>query len=691
MQIPILGSLGSNIFGPNHNMLQFGESSPVELPFDPNDIDGLIQYLFKPGTSQPYEDPATPNRWLVPDDRPGTGTGLAVDGAAVQPDGVDDNVIVTGIGTTGTSWSFSGWFKSTEAGATRYLLDHQTPRCVLAWNGSTVGQLGVFYTAWHHFGNAPTDGAWHYITFSFAGTTAKCYVDGVQLGANITVPATQLSAAATVKLFSNYQGVNYYYIGTASQIRIDDIALTLAQHTAAMSGNPTDPNYPPNATCLRYWSCEDYHNTLLLDSSGNGGHGTKTNITTGRGAGTFHYKGSDVPLDSLVARRGYTLDPTHGVIPARLTGSLDALGNSLQYTGPLKRPGQLKQSGSIKFDGIDDAVFVFDSTTVPTAFQTLGTDIVVEAWIKPVSVNLSDINNWRGGAYTICEFRVQAADSTVRVPFAFGVNNFRIRFGCSSNYATSYFAVSGNTPISANTQYKVRLVIVGNTYSMYVNDVLDISGTITAATGDRSVGTNISNLTIGCRTLDSGASGNYFDGQIWGVSIGTSSEVLAYYPCAEGAGYVLYDTVGGHNATASGITEATFRGSRQDTLHYNLLNGYSLIEHDTADSILVPYVNGSPYSGAYPSGYTLTRHNPAGAKHNGCKTLVDCTAGIASPGSANLETAWAFNTARTNPRFKRNLTSSGSPVAVDKMYAYLSALSGSDLTDVQTDTADTSA
>ena len=81
--------------------------------------------------------------------------------------------------------------------------------------------------------------------------------------------------------------------------------------------------------------------------------------------------------------------------------------------------------------------------------------------------------------------------------------------------------------------------------------------------------------------------------------------------------------------------------------------------------------------------------NQAGAYHNGAETTVDFTGGVASPVSVinAWETAWAFNTARTNPEFKRTLTQAGADHRADRFLAYKDALTGTNLTKVQKYTA----
>lgn len=125
--------------------------------------------------------------------------------------------------------------------------------------------------------------------------------------------------------------------------------------------------------------------------------------------------------------------------------------------------------------------------------------------------------------------------------------------------------------------------------------------------------------------------------------------------------------------------------------------GYGNTDADWVDQIgsVDGTVVGSPSNVYIPAksatldalGGALT--NPAGAYHNGAETLIDFTNNVLSPVAVinSWETAWAFNTARTNPEFKRTLTSSGVDHRADRFLAYRDTLSGANLTKVQNYTA----
>lgn len=107
-------------------------------------------------------------------------------------------------------------------------------------------------------------------------------------------------------------------------------------------------------------------------------------------------------------------------------------------------------------------------------------------------------------------------------------------------------------------------------------------------------------------------------------------------------------------------------------------------------------VSGSPVVARIPArdattdalGYPLT--HPAGIYHNGAESTIDMTGGVASPEAViqGWESAWAFDTARTNPEFRRRWLSGATAVRADRFLAYRQALAGSKLSATEKYTAD---
>jgi len=167
--------------------------------------------------------------------------------------------------------------------------------------------------------------------------------------------------------------------------------------------------------------------------------------------------------------------------------------------------------GALKFDGSDDRLLVWNNTTAPAVFQTLGSDLTIVARINGNVFSGSDVS-W-ASANTILESR-QNIGSGVNVPFSLGVNaSSKLQMGIDSSGTVETFASTAT--ISTSTDYYFAVTITGTTVKLFINGTLDSTHTITSATGSRTVGTTASSLTIGVRTRNGGqADANYFDGKI---------------------------------------------------------------------------------------------------------------------------------------------------------------------------------
>ena len=144
--------------------------------------------------------------------------------------------------------------------------------------------------------NAIDDINWHHIavTGDGAGDTLKIYIDGIEQ--NLTYD-TNYSSLATGNATNNvtlgranHSSMIYELDGKLFDSRLYDTALSEAEidYLYTFGSDGTDPG---TTNLVGQYKSDDTHPTIAYDSSGNGGHGTKTNIT----AASFHYNNDDVP------------------------------------------------------------------------------------------------------------------------------------------------------------------------------------------------------------------------------------------------------------------------------------------------------------------------------------------------------------------------------------------------------------
>lgn len=121
------------------------------------------------------------------------------------------------------------WFKNVNSNDSLYLADlhSATDRIVIGFNSS---QLSIFHEitgSWQNFG-VITDGDWNFATFTFDGTSLKCFVGTSQLGVTKTITAINIGTTTDFGIGMN----NYFstrtqdYNGHISDFLIYDRVLT---------------------------------------------------------------------------------------------------------------------------------------------------------------------------------------------------------------------------------------------------------------------------------------------------------------------------------------------------------------------------------------------------------------------------------------------------------------------------------
>lgn len=181
---------------------------------------------------------------------------------------------------------------------------------------------------------------------------------------------------------------------------------------------------------------------------------------------------------------------------------------------------QIVSSGSLitinskaahQFNGTTQSVLVWNNTTAPTDFQSLGSDLTIITRVQTGS-NVSGtgfINQ-----YTIAEIRQNVG--TGSFPFSFGVDTDKLSIVISpSPYGTFREDFTSTANLSINTNYYFGITITGTTLKLFINGALDSTHTITTAAGNRTVGTTNSTFSIGVRSRDGGqADANYWNGKL---------------------------------------------------------------------------------------------------------------------------------------------------------------------------------
>ena len=330
-------------------------------------------------------------------------------GKCIDFDGTDDVVTITPATIAGSAVSFECWVGTSAAASTNiYLADGNPNRFTFAWNSTTSGQLGVYDgTSWSDFGAANNDGKGHHVVFVLNGTTAKCYVDGVQLGADQTIVAIDWSAITALALGRDYTAASNYFTGKYQKAAIYNAALTPLQirehyqagiaqgfHKEVLTLNPT-AYYPLNEATgdAIDWSGNDNNGTLsgditqgatgnlaYDDSTGYAFAGVDGEISITHPASTTTY--SLVALVELTSATGeYKILEDNGVGHWSISAgrqnlnysASDHLADTSLVNGQIAVIGLSVNAGAVSFylngapDGTDTAAIALDFETISDA------------------------------------------------------------------------------------------------------------------------------------------------------------------------------------------------------------------------------------------------------------------------------------------------------------------------------------
>ena len=192
---------------------------------------------------------------ITPDKSGNNNVGQLFTGKALYFDGAGYYVDISGFSMSGNNATFAFWAYIEENIKGDYFFDFHssTTRFILGF-GQTSRELALYSKnnqggAWHDFGDPPQD-QWVRIVLTVNGTTAKCFVDGVQLGTDKTISTYVFSSATTTHIGARYEPETSpkFYDGLLSDFQIynsvwstDDIAYDYAnpQNLVTDRDNPT--------------------------------------------------------------------------------------------------------------------------------------------------------------------------------------------------------------------------------------------------------------------------------------------------------------------------------------------------------------------------------------------------------------------------------------------------------------------
>jgi len=563
-------------------------------------------------------------------------------------------------------WKVNGNFNPTNLTATKRIVAQQgtgTYRGVSIYRGGAALYVDLI----HNATSSPTNQLTAYAT----GLTL---VAGTDYTFQVTYDGSK--SASGISFIVN--GVTYPATATISTLTENDV--NSANNLAL--GNDMTLSFPlagkvwgivitdmTTGVVVRNYKCDEQDGTTAYDSSGNGAHGTIINATLA----TFH---STQNVYSYQNEVGYSKPATVFIPRNEAIPTQDVTGATLQYSGQVPYNGKATQSTCIKLDGINDYI----NTGINQVFTN---SVTVGGWFY---VEAGEVQT------SIADYFI-AKESVFALNFGHTASNFR---GFHVNIAGTYYG-SGAVTIPTGQWFHFVGKYDGTKIRSYLNGVeassYTVSGTLfsnanSVMLGAWSANTNclkgrMAGAFVSANTLTDSQILYMATNGVSGTAVNYQTELLAFYPLAEPAGTIAYDVADTKEATIYNGATRTL----QDVFHYNITKGFEYYDDDATHAVIirVPYKTDGTKKTPTISGYTKIKDCPAGAFHNGAETLIDFTGGVLSPVAVinSWETAWAFNTARTNPEFKRTLTKSAVDYEADRFLAYRTTLASTNLSKVE--------
>ena len=212
---------------------------------------------------------------ITPDKSGNSNVGKLFTGKALDFNGSTDSVDIDGFQLAGSDATFAFWINPSLV-QNKYILDVNITRFVIGFNNNelSIYSGGAFF----NFG-AITSSEWSRCAIVINGTSASCYVNGVQLGTTKTITAISIGSATSASIGSNFAGTATYYDGKLSDFQIynavwsaSDIAYDYAKPNHLVTDNSSTSLTVSNLK--GYWALTEGDGLVAYDSSGGGINGT---------------------------------------------------------------------------------------------------------------------------------------------------------------------------------------------------------------------------------------------------------------------------------------------------------------------------------------------------------------------------------------------------------------------------------
>jgi hypothetical protein len=235
-------------------------------------LDGLKMWL-------PFErSEIVSSTQVTPDTSGNSNNATLYSGKALSFDGVNDYVDVSGFSMSGSVSTFAFWINSNDT--LGRVIDINPNRFIISFNNN---QLSLYDGNWKNFGTINTN-VWNRCVILTSGTSAKCYVNGVQLGEEKTITAISISSATDAIIGANIAHNQSFFNGEITDLQIYNTAWTEADITYDYNKpNHLVTDNPSTSIALSnlkgYFPLSVGGGLIAFDNSGEGNDGTINGAT----------------------------------------------------------------------------------------------------------------------------------------------------------------------------------------------------------------------------------------------------------------------------------------------------------------------------------------------------------------------------------------------------------------------------
>jgi len=203
---------------------------------------------------------------ITPDKSGNNNVGELFTGKAIEFNGTNNYVDISGFSMSGNVSTFAFWINSNDT--LGRIIDINPNRFIISFNNN---QLSLYDGSWKNFGTISTN-VWNRCVIVTNSTSAKCYVNGVQLGVEKTISALRINSATNAIIGAQYQTVSTFFDGEMSDFQIynaawtqDDITFDYANPNKLAIDNPSTSL---NVTNLKaYWAMSEGAGSLAYNSA----------------------------------------------------------------------------------------------------------------------------------------------------------------------------------------------------------------------------------------------------------------------------------------------------------------------------------------------------------------------------------------------------------------------------------------